>query len=463
MLTSPRLERLAVPALGGLASVGLPLVLALLLAGVCLVQLAGPVHPAVFIRTLELVFAGLVLASTAGRTAYPVLSRPMACAGFAWLGAAMLSVAFAGHLWPALIWQAEWLAHVLFAITLWIALRHTPALMRVAALAAALGFVLVVAYLAVTWIALPSPQSYDWFASPPLFRHVRHLGYYALGGLLCCAAPLLGAEARTPPRAHLLAGAGMALCWAVLFWTGGRAAIGAGAVGLFCIMAGCRRGSRLPALLAAAVAAGLGLWLSTLFAVEDPRLGFLNSLARTAADTAEGGANGFTTGRLAIWAEAVQAAAAHPWLGLGPDNYRLLPPQTHGGVQPHSLFVQFFVDWGLLGAVPMVVLLTGALWQGLARLWAETDAFLRAARVAALAFIVSAGVHSLVDGLFYHAQPLLFLAVAFAVALQPAPGEAHAPRPHARRLSGRAALWTLLILLALLFLLTSNAVYRWLG
>ena len=94
-------------------------------------------------------------------------------------------------------------------------------------------------------------------------------------------------------------------------------------------------------------------------------------------------------------------------------------PTKGWGNHPHSIVVQFVVDWGVLGTVCLLSLLGLMCRTGYARLRGEEDVVRRTLRVVALATIGAYLVHSLVDGLFYHPLPLLFLSIMFAVVLLP--------------------------------------------
>lgn len=436
------------------------LVLGLLLSCVSLVHLVGSFHSSWFIRSLELAFAGLMVVSTAPRNNVPTLSRVAGWLFIWWLGATLLSAVHAPHFWPALTRQAEWLTHMLFAVTLWGALQRTPSLLKVVLLAVPLGFFLVGLHTFAFWLAHPDPQAYNWFEHVPLVGHIRYFGYHALAGLLFSAAPLLGISKRIRTYEMAAAFLGMTSCWGFIFWSGGRAAMGAGLIGIAFMVWFTGRRHRTASILLAVGALALGLWLSTFFGVADPRLGFFESVTRTATDTSTSGVNGFTTGRLLIWSEALQAWALHPWLGLGPDNYRILL-QTYG-LQPHNLLVQFLVDWGLVGTLPFLTLLGISCRQGMVRLLRETNPLCRTARITAMAFIIGATIHSLVDGLYYHPLPLLFLFTCFAIVLRPPSSTQKEPTHSMRWLTARPSLIVATGLLAAFFLTTSSFFYRWL-
>ncbi|MFQ5571531.1 MAG: O-antigen ligase family protein [Rhodothermales bacterium] len=439
------------------------LILGALLSFTTLVQafLVIP-DPNLFIRGFELLFVGLFLLGAA--RSYTSITIHPSVAGWlflAWLGAATISVALAEHQGHALIRQAEWLTHILFAVCLWSFIRRHPLALKVILVAIPLGFFLVGLNLLFTWMSLSAPRDYHWFTSVPLVGHVRHFGYYGLAALLFSASPLLGSGEKGSLSARCLALAALSVCWGFLFWSGGRAAIGSGFVGLALLTWFTGKNQRLWTATISIAAAGLGLGLSAFFRVNDPRLGFLSSLARTASDTSSYGVNGLTTGRLGIWEAALKSLDGHLWFGLGPDNYRFIPEPLHDGIQPHSLVVQFLTEWGIVGTIPFLILLSIVFWKAYVHLRREQDTLRNTARITALVLMVSFTLHGLVDGLYYYAFPLLVLFCCFAVALLPttsSPVEASS-HPFLAHLTSRRVLWTALVLLSLVFVLNSDFFY----
>jgi len=439
----------------------LAVVLAVLLAFTTLSQVFFAVpNPRLFVRWMELLFVGLFLVVMGMGRSYhaPALHPAVGWLVVGWLIASSLSVVLAGNVGHALLRQAEWLTHLLFATTLWSLLRRYPPLLKVVLVAVPLGFFMVGLKLFSIWMTVPNPRTFDWFYGMPLLTHARHLGYYGLAALIFSACPLLGMGDTVTKRERGLALVALTVCWGFLFWTGGRAAIGSGIIGLALMTWFAGKDQRTWTAAAWIVAALLGLWLSTLFWTEDPKMGFFNALDRTAEASTAQGVNGFTTGRLTIWRVALDASADHLWFGLGPDGYKFIPVPHHG-IQPHGMLVQFFVEWGLVGTIPFLALLATVFWTGFVRMLRETDPLLRTARITAFALILSCTIHSLVDGLYYHPQPMLFLFTGFAVVLLPltASKEQTSQTPLLlRALTSRYTLWAAATLLGLLFLLNSD-------
>ncbi len=432
------------------------ILLALLLGFTTLAQsfFVVPV-PERVIRWAELLFVALFLVGV-GRRYEPAVVRPTVAGWLflAWLASSSISVGLASYFGPALFRQAEWLTHILFAFALWSLVRSHAAVLKAILWVIPLGFILVGLHMLAAWFSLPNPQEHDWFIGVPLVGHVRHFGYYALAGLLFSAFPLLGFLRDVSWRDRGLALATMTFCWGFLFWTGGRAAVGTAFIGLALMAGFAQKDQRVWAIGTMLAAVAIGLWVSTLFEVPDLRLGFFNSFERTAAATSVDGVNGFTTGRPKMWDIALRGLEGRYWFGLGPDNYKMLPEATYM-IQPHSMFVQFLAEWGVLGAVPFTVLLGLVFWKAFARLRREQDPLRKTARVTAFALMVAATVHSFVDGLYYHALPLLLLFTCFAVTLVPVTSDP-AGRAGPRFLALLTGRWTLGVaaaLLAVVFLL----------
>ena len=119
-------------------------------------------------------------------------------------------------------------------------------------------------------------------------------------------------------------------------------------------------------------------------------------------------------GRLVVWLEAWESVRDHLAFGLGPQGYLFMPNRSFG-VQPHSALVQFVVEWGLVGAVLFLGLLAYGFCFGVIAHIAKAQEGLDPAALSAGSIIVALSILGLVDGTFYHPQPSLYLAIAFAV------------------------------------------------
>lgn len=123
-------------------------------------------------------------------------------------------------------------------------------------------------------------------------------------------------------------------------------------------------------------------------------------------------ANLFSSGRLDIWRLSIAETMESPWIGLGPEGYRFIPNNS-GRVQPHNLFIQVFLEWGLLGGGTFLLLLGYGLIKSMAIVLRSRGSSANSSLIAFMV-IVTLTLHSLTDGTYYHAQPLFLLALGFS-------------------------------------------------
>jgi len=272
--------------------------------------------------------------------------------GAAWLGGwTLLATVAADHPAPAAVTAASWVllgaAGLLAGRLIGVAPRASERLLAGLALGAAAGIVAVWAW---------------WWAAGrgdvPLYAHHRHLGMHALAGAVACTALLVRPAGGW--RARLgWAGAGMVI-WGGLLWSGGRGPVLALALGLaaWWWQTPAAPAQRLLAWSAVQLLAGLGL--SAAMWTPLPQLGWWHAFSRTTTALQSADVSTLTSTRTEFWSAALQQTRAAPWLGHGPDAYRFLTPKLDGQ-QPHNLWLQLWLDLGLGGALPALVLLAGAL------------------------------------------------------------------------------------------------------
>ncbi|MGC4081386.1 MAG: O-antigen ligase family protein [Vicinamibacterales bacterium] len=134
-------------------------------------------------------------------------------------------------------------------------------------------------------------------------------------------------------------------------------------------------------------------------------------------------------GRLMLWRAAWRMALAHPLLGVGPDNYRLLygeygafkraDPRVHS----NNMYLEVLAGSGILG-------LTTFLWAGLHTVRESIAAARTSAAGAGVAAAVTAvAVHGLVDSFLSFTSTYLLIAVIAGLAASMGHGaNAHAHR-----------------------------------
>lgn len=279
----------------------------------------------------------------------------------------------------------------------------------------------------------------------PTYWSARLFGAHQFAGALASLGILVAAPpARTTFR--LLAACAALICWTGLAWSGGRAA----ALGLSVALVlwfwksspiERRRLASWTPLLAA-----LALVVSYSLGAPYRQLGWWDAIQRTTQATtlAE-----VSSERTVFWSATLTHAFSSPFIGHGADSYLYIRPAQNGN-QPHNVLVQWLLEYGLLGAVPLVLLV----WRGIAGLFAkkpESETQVRPLGIWACASLGGSAVYGLFDGVFYHM--IIFMPVAAFAGF--ALGQRTAPTTDSRDSYYKPA-WRPLLLCALALLLLHN-------
>jgi hypothetical protein len=144
----------------------------------------------------------------------------------------------------------------------------------------------------------------------------------------------------------------------------------------------------------------------------DPSLGWWGAFARTTAATS---VDELSSTRLSFWSVTWHEILQAPWLGHGADSYRFILPKQDGN-QPHNWILQFLLDFGFLGAVPLGLWLVRQAHRGLAGRHAQDELEIVRSRRAAAGALVACVAAGLLDGVFYHAVILLPAALLVGIA-----------------------------------------------
>lgn len=115
-----------------------------------------------------------------------------------------------------------------------------------------------------------------------------------------------------------------------------------------------------------------------------------------------------TSGRTEFWSATWQHILQTPWFGHGADGYLFLRPAQWGS-QPHNVVLQWLLDFGLFGAVPLL-LLVGHGGKGLFLRQGNDDPAKTITRHWASAALVGAFAYGMFEGVFYHM--IVFMPVA---------------------------------------------------
>lgn len=125
--------------------------------------------------------------------------------------------------------------------------------------------------------------------------------------------------------------------------------------------------------------------------------------------------NELSSNRVDIYKFVYKNMEGHWLTGLGPQAYFYFPNRT-SNIQPHSFILQFIIEWGLFGALAFLVLMGLAFYTGI-----KNNVF-KSHRCNENLFagmiIFSLTLQGFFDGTYYHAQPLFYLSIAYALWLQ---------------------------------------------
>lgn len=238
----------------------------------------------------------------------------------------------------------------------------------------------------------------------PTYWSARLLGAHQFAGALA----MLGILVVTPPARRsvkILAAIAAIIIWTGLAWSGSRAAVlGLGVALLLWFWRGTAL-ERRRLLLWVPPLAVLSLVLSYPLGTPYPQLGWWDAWERTvqASDI-----ESISSRRSHLWTGVWQEITRSPWIGHGADSYLYIHPNLHGN-QPHSALLQWLLEYGLLGTIPLVILVG----RGMAGLISAGPASLDAPqpyRTWSSAAVAGAAVYAIFDGVFYHM--IVFMPVA---------------------------------------------------
>ena len=174
--------------------------------------------------------------------------------------------------------------------------------------------------------------------------HVNHSAIYLAIVLGLCASWLFAGAQR------VIVGAAAAVILLGLFATESRGAVGAGLIALCALGVAWLRRSRWPALCVAGVLAAITLAAT---------LGSAGVFEKQKAQFATGDALNF---RDRVWRIAIDAWQAHPWFGVGMDNFSQLTrneqePYRTLYTHAHSLYFNTLAERGVIGSAPLAAIL----------------------------------------------------------------------------------------------------------
>jgi O-antigen ligase len=339
-----------------------------------------------------------------GRATIPRLTR-MEIVLITWVVVAGI-VAMLGsrHMAASLVLVADWILFAGFALHAGLLLKSEPEVSVKWLEAITIGSA------AASATALISHAIYGGDTMFP-YPHHRLIGYTTVVGVIAALHLLATTSSLKKTRGVSLFAAASAI-WAAGLWSGSRTPLAAlaGAIVFWLVRSPQQARRRLAALTTATF--GVGFLLAQAVPAETAHLGFWNALKRTAS--AGSSISRITSTRSDFWQESLHHYSYSPFTGLGPDAYRYLTPSMDG-LQPHNFVIQWLLDFGLLGAVPLLIVAIVALRRG----WSG-----RSEQVHPWAALFTVSLLSgLLDGNLYHFLGLFPAMLAGGVCLASASGE----------------------------------------
>lgn len=335
--------------------------------------------------------------------------------------------------WFAVQRYFQTLFHIVFFLCLRSFLSSYPHSCRPLLLSIAASITVLALIYIVLWNILdldPASERYLWYIEPPLNMHIRIVDFLATpAAVLVVPFFLKRKEEEDTSWNQMLPLLCMgSIVWGFLFWCGGRGGILSACVGSLMLLSIFKvKGSRIlrPAVNLVFMA-GIGILLARLFAVF-PWNGLGGAAERTldSATSVYRLSNSRIDYWMSVW-ESLQETGSYAF-GLGSQGYCYMPNRIYA-FQPHNLIFQFLAEWGFVGCGLFMLLLIYGMILGVKQ-WLRGHRPVSIAAMAALGIILSLGIHSLVDGIFYHAQSSLYMAVAFGIWASRAAKQENRPDP----------------------------------
>lgn len=307
------------------------------------------------------------------------------------------------------------ITHVIFFLFVWDLVRCYKPDFRLLFYVTPLASLIVAAYYLIAWNLVAKIEGANWMYSPPFNSNIRLVGFQIEAAIGFFLAHYIN---RRKVDVYCLAGMAVFIAlWAFLFWTGGRGAILsvlAATSSVWAVLYFKKAHSSI-FLIAVLVAIVAGELVAELLAVYDWN-GLISSFRRSL--NAES-LNKFSSSRIVVWKSAWESVEGHLLFGLGSQGYAYGPGKLLNHLHPHNIFLQFLVEWGLIGTLLFLIILARGFLVGLKLHVLNGNNQIRRFPLAAGAVIFSFTINSLIDGTYYHPQPLLYLAIAFAVWIVP--------------------------------------------
>ncbi len=126
-------------------------------------------------------------------------------------------------------------------------------------------------------------------------------------------------------------------------------------------------------------------------------------------------------GRLVLWRAAVRMLAERPWLGVGPDNFRLLYgpyarlPRSDPRVHTNNMYLELLVGGGIVAGAALFWLMWRVIAMAAATLRSAADPESAAFTAGAVAAVAAVALHGLVDSFLGFTATYTVVAISFGL------------------------------------------------
>ncbi|MCD6184683.1 MAG: O-antigen ligase family protein [Deltaproteobacteria bacterium] len=310
---------------------------------------------------------------------------------------------------------AETIAHIVFFFFIREELTNTELPLYPILIAIPLSTLYVEIIFVLFYLLSPENISSVWLGYPPLNSNIRHTGMQIMAGLsvlLAAAIPFASAKKKS-----LLLVLTTSLLWAFLFWTGGRGAILSTFIcSIFILIISFKYyPDFISTFKIISVSMITGFFLGEFFSCFEWN-GLLHSISRSINATT---IDKLSAGRIEIWKTALVTIKSHLLLGVGPQGYIFMPNNIYPN-HPHNLFLQFLLEWGIVGTILFIYIFIWIIIKGLIQFRIAKGHTIYFEKLISIAIIITLTLNGLTGGTYYLPQPSYYLVLSFAIWLLPA-------------------------------------------
>jgi len=273
-------------------------------------------------------------------------------------------------------------------------------------------------------------SAYEWMHRPPLGPNIRDQDKMAgissliFMVLLFCQEQFLQATRAEKIRQCAIM-LGLAISFAFVIWSAGRNTLLALGIitFIFLSIATIKRHRLLQKLPSFMLSIMLAITLSASFSVYEFN-GFHRIISQfniektqqtpNLSDTEKQAAliQNYGNGRIPLWKATIAAIKTSPLSGHGPYGYYYIKNRVHDD-QPHNFILQFMIEWGLLGTIPMLIMLSfvwAYILKNLNSKLQDRDCLW----LISASLVVYLSLTGLLAGTFFKIQPFTLLTLALA-------------------------------------------------